>query len=344
MSLKKETREEIKRYILRHIDQVDSKVIPKTVDAHGVSRTTVNNYLRTLLASGVITRSGNSRAIYALVNKVSVFSYDTGKKLQEDSIFQSDILPLLSPLKGNAQEIWKYSFTEMMNNAIEHASAGRIIVRVLQNALSTTMLIMDDGIGIFNKIREYYAKAEGEELSLDEVVSMLFAGKVTTDKQHHSGEGIFFTSRIMDDFIICSEKKIFSHDVVDDMFFDADLSAMEHGTIVSMSLENETNREAAEIMNNYADVDRGFFRTQIPIAHVFPAPGPVSRSEARRLLAMIVKFQVATLDFSGVESIGQGFTHELFIVFRRSCPDIDFECINMNEKVKNMILRVQNTT
>ena len=59
---------------------------------------------------------------------------------------------------------------------------------------------------------------------------------------------------------------------------------------------------------------------------------------------MIVKFQVATLDFSGVESIGQGFTHELFIVFRRSCPDIDFECINMNEKVKNMILRVQNTT
>ena len=63
MSLKKETREEIKRYILRHINQADSKVIPKTVDAYGVSRTTVNNYLRTLLASGVITRPGNRRAI-----------------------------------------------------------------------------------------------------------------------------------------------------------------------------------------------------------------------------------------------------------------------------------------
>lgn len=93
----------------------------------------------------------------------------------------------------------------------------------------------------------------------------------------------------------------------------------------------------------FADAGRGFFRTQLPIAHIFQNTVPITRSEARRLAAMISRFQDVVLDFSGVKTIGQAFTHELFVVFRRDNPDIKFTCENMEEPVKNMIDRVLHT-
>ena len=46
---------------------------------------------------------------------------------------------------------------------------------------------------------------------------------MTTDKLHHSGEGIFFTSRIVDFFAAVSDKKVFSHSEYKDYL--ADISA-----------------------------------------------------------------------------------------------------------------------
>ena len=85
------------------------------------------------------------------------------------------------------------------------------------------------------------------------------------------------------------------------------------------------------------------FTTAIHIAHIFPATGPIARSETRRIASMVVENQDVTLDFSGVVSIGQGFTHELFVVFRRDHPDIHFSCVNMSKPVESMIARVMNT-
>lgn len=343
MSLKRETRAEIKRYILLHIQNEDTKLVKKTMDAYGVSKTTVNNYINQLLQDGAIIRSSERSARYELVDNPSFFTYSTAKSLEEDRIFQADIAPLFASVANNVFEIWRYSFTEMMNNAIEHAEADKIDVMVSQNVLSSTILISDDGVGIFNKIRDYFSKTEHVGISLDEAVSLLFAGKFTTDHENHTGEGIFFSSKVTDQFIIYSEGKIFSHDVFDDSFFDAKPTIQDRGTVVLMRLENESKRELSEVMNMFSNVERGFFRTQLPLSHIFPNAGPVSRSEARRLAAMISRFEDVTLDFSGVKTIGQGFTHELFVVFRRNHPDIHFSCVNMCESVENMIARVQNT-
>lgn len=231
----------------------------------------------------------------------------------------------------------------MMNNAIEHAEAKNINVLVLRNCLSSTILICDDGVGIFTKIRDYICKTEHIGISLDDAVSLLFAGKFTTDRNNHTGEGIFFSSRATDKFIIYSDGKIFSHDAFDDSFFDTPLPVQERGTAVFMRLENNAKRELPEVMNMFSDVERGFFRTQLPLSHIFPSASPVSRSEARRLASMISRFEDVTLDFSGITAIGQGFTHELFVVFQRNHPEIHFSCVNMSEPVKNMIARVQNT-
>lgn len=69
----------------------------------------------------------------------------------------------------------------------------------------------------------------------------------------------------------------------------------------------------------------------------------LSRSQAKRLYSGFGKFEEAELDFSGIENIGQAFTHELFVVFKRKFPQVELIVRNANQKVENMIKRVKNT-
>lgn len=47
------------------------------------------------------------------------------------------------------------------------------------------------------------------------------------------------------------------------------------------------------------------------------------------------------LDFENIREIGQGFAHEVFVVFRNNNPGKKIDFINANEQVSNMIARVQ---
>ncbi len=83
--------------------------------------------------------------------------------------------------------------------------------------------------------------------------------------------------------------------------------------------------------------------TSIPIKNIFDNAYPVSRSQAKRLYNRLDRFEEVILDFDGVTSMGQGFAHELFVVFQRENPDIKLEVINCNDEVMKMIRHVQNT-
>ena len=77
---------------------------------------------------------------------------------------------------------------------------------------------------------------------------------------------------------------------------------------------------------------------------MFSGGTPVSRSEARRLLESISVFTDISLDFSGVDEIGQGFTHELFVLGKQKFPHINLKTINTCKAVEDMIKRVINTS
>ena len=66
----------------------------------------------------------------------------------------------------------------------------------------------------------------------------------------------------------------------------------------------------------------------------------ISRSIARRILSNIEKFKIVFLDFNGVKTIGQAFADEIFMVFENKHKEITILPINVNEKVKFMIKRV----
>ena len=49
------------------------------------------------------------------------------------------------------------------------------------------------------------------------------------------------------------------------------------------------------------------------------------------------------LDFADVEEIGQGFAHEIFVVFQKNHADIKIVPVNTNLEVEKMINHVKNT-
>lgn len=160
----------------------------------------------------------------------------------------------------------------MVNNVIDHSDADKMWIYIGQNALGTRVNIRDNGIGIFKKISDYY-----EYETLDDAIISLFKGKLTTDRQKHSGEGIFFTSRVMDCFGAISSNKMFvqehTREELDDLAVDNYSPKIksfkdEKGTLVVMMLANETNRSLKEVFDMYTGADGGFTVTSIPMKRI----------------------------------------------------------------------------
>lgn len=355
MSITEKDRERIKKHILELIEKDKKGVVSNIVETFSVSSTSVYRYLDCMVRKGIIKKDKNKKSGYELVERTVKFEYFPIKtKLEEDIIYHRDILPFFENINDNTQKIWYHAFTEIMNNAIDHAQAECIVCEIYQNLLNSTILIRDDGIGIFNKIVEYNKKVMGKHITPDEAVAELFAGKFTTDITNHSGEGIFFTSRLVDKFIIYSDGRFFGHDSYDyeqlcNLFewkdtSNVDILMKQKGTIVMMVLSNHSRRNIDEVLNSFSDPDRGFFKTQLLIKNVIPNGDPVSRSQAKRLYNGFDRFEEVELDFKGIENIGQAFTHELFIVFNRNYPRVKLSIKNANPRVENMIKRVKNTT
>lgn len=329
----------VKGYILQLMQRGDKGVVKKVADTFEIPKSTIYKYVNELAGDGVIEKRG--REDYCLICKKYEFHYHNDGTLGEDRIFEQDINGLLkNTVTDEAYRIWRYVFTEMMNNAIEHSEATDIFCRMTVNGHMTAIVIADNGIGIFNNVIRYAKNVKNMDITVDDAIRMLLPGKFTTNKEAHSGEGIFFSSRMVDDFVVFSDNKMLLHSAFRENVAD-DMSGLHNGagTTVFMRLHNQSKRQISEIFNQYSDVNTGeFYKTQIPVANVF-SMYPVSRSEARRLCAMFDDFSTVELDFSNVEEIGQAFAHEVFAVYQSKNPQKKIEYTNAGEKVLFMIKR-----
>jgi hypothetical protein len=236
----------------------------------------------------------------------------------------------------NVRSIWYYGFTEMFNNAIDHSSGTYISVRISKTAAETEITIGDNGVGIFKKIQHALDLLDERHAVLE-----LAKGKLTTDPSRHSGEGIFFSSRMFDDFAILSGEVYFSHHFGKKEDWILQANRDQGGTFVTMRLNNHAARTSKKVFDQFStDDDYGFTKTVVPVELAqYGDNNLVSRSQAKRLLARIEKFKVVVFDFDGVELIGQAFADEIFRVFSLSHPGIIIEHINANNEVSKMILR-----
>lgn len=336
MKFNLEKKNSIKKYIMEKISGGTESVSKYVSDELGISPNTVHNYLTELLEDGIIAKS--KRGEYHLVSSRKEYTLKRSEgELESDSAPYDEFLnPIIKECADNVKHIWMYSLSEMVNNVIDHSGAEVLTLTIVKDYLKTKVILNDNGIGIFEKIKKYFGYAD-----LDEAICELCKGKLTTDKENHSGEGIFFTSKMMDDFVISSGGKSFSTTKYDNdeiKNYDQNCS----GTVVSMTLSNFTNKTTAEVFNAYSDIDGGFFKTKIPLKNIFES-SPVSRSQAKRICNRLEQFSEVIIDFDEIKWMGQGFAHQIFAVFAKSHPDIKLKPINMCDDVEKMYNHVIKT-
>lgn len=83
----------------------------------------------------------------------------------------------------------------------------------------------------------------------------------------------------------------------------------------------------------------GFNKTEILVKLYLQGTIYISRSQARRIISGLEKYESIVLDYDKVSTVGQAFTDEIYRVFRSSHPDIKIESRHMSEPVKFMVNR-----
>jgi len=334
--------EQIHKFILNNVEAHPRDIVRVTSDKFGVTRQAINKHIKQLIEQETITFSGTtSNRAYSLRPLIQEkLGYKIDDRIQEDVVWRNDILPLLENLPDNVENIWNYCFSEIFNNAIDHSNGTVIGVLVEKTAITTEIRIIDDGEGIFKKIQKVFGLMDERHAVLE-----LAKGKVTTDPENHSGEGIFFSSRMTELFAILSGSTFFTHNRRDDLDWISDNEPIEgFGTCVVMKMKNNAANTVQKIFNRYANPeseDYGFNKTVVPVDLVqYGDEMLVSRSQAKRLLARVDRFKTVILDFESVTGIGQAFADEIFRVFARKKPGTRIVPINMNESVQRVIVHV----
>ncbi|HAI70186.1 MAG TPA: ArsR family transcriptional regulator [Gammaproteobacteria bacterium] len=339
MSHSKTRTEEIRRFILEQVETNPANIVNQTEQTYDITRQTVNKHIRYLINNNLLEAHGTTRNRHYLLKVLTEKSIDLliTNGLEEDRVWREEFSSLIKGLHDNAFEIGYYGFTEMLNNAIDHSSGSQVTITFKQTAVTTTITMLDNGEGIFRKIQKAYHLEDERQAILE-----LSKGKLTTDPDNHTGQGIFFTSRMFDDFMIYSNGVFFSHNLHPSEEWITAGNRIESGTMIMMKLFNNTKRTDKEVFDQFAseDEDYQFSKTIVPVRLArYGDEQLVSRSQAKRLMARMDCFQVVLLDFNAVETIGQAFADQIFRVFTRHHPDIKIVHINTNEAVMRMIKR-----
>jgi len=333
--------EQIRQFIIDNVEHHPKDVSNLAAKTFGITRQAVNKHIQRLVKQEVLLLRGTTRSRHYLLHPLEQWEhiYTLDSSLEEHIVWRDDISPRLGELPDNVIDIWHFGFTEMLNNAIDHSSGKNASLQLKKTATSIEIMIYDDGEGIFKKIQNEMKLSDERH-----AVFELSKGKLTTDPDNHTGEGIFFASRMFDNFTIVSGNVYFSHshNEIEDWILEN--QKLISGTSIFMKIKNKTTRTVKEIFDNFTsdDGEYGFTKTVVPVRLAqYGNEKLVSRSQAKRLLARVDRFKVVIFDFDGIESIGQAFADEVFRVFRKQHPEIELHHIKSNREVKNMISRAQ---
>ncbi len=326
--------EDARAFILKNVGRPN--LCTRTAEHCGITRQAANKHLQNLVDEGALVAEGNTRSrSYKPAPAASVsFDYKIHHGLEEDIVWRQDVRPFIGALPENVLEIWHFAFTEMFNNAIDHSAGEHIYVQLSKNAIDTEIMIADDGVGIFTKIQQQCGLLDERQAIFE-----LSKGKLTTDSKNHSGQGIFFTSRMTSKFDILSGGAFFSHNIARDHDWMSERKTYSSGTTVFMKVENHTARSYRKVMNQYSVGDTyGFNKTVVPVNLAkYGTDQLVSRSQAKRVLARVDQFAQVILDFSHVEMIGQAFADQIFRVFPSEHPSVVLMPSHANKEVMGII-------
>ena len=329
----------IRSYIEQNLLLHPADIVSQTARQLRVSRQAVHKRVKRLISDGVVRKSGRTKGTrYELIPYAEhTWSGNIADGFEEHVVWEQEVRPHLAGARENVVDILDYTVTEMLNNAHDHSGGSVVILEVTVYKPLIIIRILDDGVGVFQKIRRECGLEDDREAILE-----LSKGKLTTDPERHTGEGIFFTSRMLDAFVLASGGMSLVHmRQSGDWLVNAESTTT--GTFVSMELATNSTLTSKEVLDRFASgEDVSFSKTHVVVK--LAATGPeklISRSQAKRVLARLDRFREAVLDFTDVDSIGPAFADEIFRVFATAHPEVAIAAISAAPEVQRMIDRAK---
>ena len=172
--------ENIRRYILEHVEKSSVDVTKVTAKKFGITRQAVNKLFGDFGPRVFYIDQGTLEASCISLLQYQYGTYLIEPGMTEEAIWMRGVRDALGVLPGNVLSIWYYGFTEMCNNAIDHSEP-------LTKLLHDKDVYFRQCVGIFKKIQAAIGLLDERHSVLE-----LSKGKLTTDPERHTGEGIFF--------------------------------------------------------------------------------------------------------------------------------------------------------
>ena len=300
------------------------------------SRTYTAHLLSNLLKTGQIQQLRQGKHLHYFISTTIYEKTLPLKNLHEDEVWNEirKTPNFIASLSEQAETSLHFAFTEMLNNAIDHSKSGTASIKLEFVKEDVAFTIRDYGIGVFNSLQ-----AKKNYPDTITTIQELVKGKNTSDPIHHSGEGIFWTSKIADYF----ELKSFNYSlIIDNTINDYTIIPLSEpilGTEVTFRINQHSEKSIRELFHQYA-IDKNSLSldaTTIPIKLYDLGAAWISRSQAKKLLSGLEKYKKIIFDFNGVDLIGQGFADEIFRVFKNAHQDIILEPINMNDTIAILV-------
>jgi hypothetical protein len=195
--------------------------------------------------------------------------------------------------------------------------------------------IADDGIGVFRHVRESLHLPEDVE-----AVFVLEKGRFTTQPARHTGEGIFFSAKAANRYRLESGRVAW---ITDNDARDTTIELLVEprtGTRVCMQFAPGRVPVLADVFRQWTNPDTlAFDRTRTTVRLAAFGVQLLSRSEARRITTGLERFRHVTVDFTGVDLVGQGFCDEVFRVFAGAHVHVALHPVGMSESVAFMVHR-----
>ncbi len=337
---------DVKSLILAEIQKNKQVRTADITKKTGFSRAYISRFFQELKEEGKILVLGKTKKAFYVSSDSGDFNdlrsqlLEFEKEFVNQKLTEDDILKeikqttgVFSMLPSSIENILEYSFLEMVNNAIEHSGSEKIKIKVKKEKNDIVFVIEDSGVGVFENIKNKFDLPDTLT-----AIQELLKGKKTTEPTQHSGQGIFFTSKLADSFTIKSSDKILMfNNIVNDLFIEDRKTRV--GTTVIFSINLDTKKTTKEIFDAFTNQEYEFSKTQVKIKLFRVGKNILSRSEARRVMIGLESFQDVILDFQDVDSIGQAFADEIFRVWKNNHQGTNITYLNANENVEFMIKR-----
>jgi anti-sigma regulatory factor (Ser/Thr protein kinase) len=308
--------------------------------AAAISRQAAQRHLRALVAAGRLVPAGKGRvAHYRLApagGRAPLQLRFPCAVLDEERVWQEARARFraLAALPPPGEAVFHYALTEMLNNAIDHSGSAEVEIAFERaGPRGLAFEVVDEGVGVFDNVRVVLGLASNLE-----ALQELSKGKVTTLPDRHTGEGIFFTSKVADYFELDSGGLRW---MVDNVRADMAVEPREpprRGTRVRFEAGRRPRTTLEQVFAAFTR-DFAFDRTRVVVKLFKSGERFVSRSEARRLMHGLERFKEVELDFGGVAAVGQGFVDEVFRVWARAHRRTRVRATHMSPTVAFMVRR-----